>query len=189
MDYKRGKIYYVDFGKYNRGSEQGGLRPAVVISNDIGNENGPTVIVAPITSKPKTTIPTHIPLDTYNFLDKNSIILMEQIATKDKKFVKERIGTLNDNDTFKLDYYISISLQLFNSRNCKLKTQINHKINQLKDLKGYINRHIYKFNETSTIQNDIVEYNKIYTEFKCICENNNINYKNLYNERLNVKLY
>lgn len=189
MNYKRGTIYYVDFGNYNRGSEQGGIRPAVVISNDIGNKNGPTIIFAPITSKNKKKIPTHIPLDTYEFLDGNNIILMEQIATKDKKFVKEKLGELNDNDIFKLDYYIGISLQLLNFNNCKLKLLINNKVNQLKDLKGYINLHICKFNEIKTIQNDINEYNKLFVEFKQICENVNINYKYLYNDKLNINLY
>lgn len=186
MNYKRGSVYYVDFGSYARGSEQGGIRPAVVLSNNVGNSKGPVVIFAPITSSTKKNkIPTHIELDTYEFLDNNSIVLMEQIATKDKKYIKERIGILNDVDLFKLDYYASISLDLLNKKSCKFKNEIMSVINNLKELKGYINRHINKFNEIETIKDDIDEYNKLFLNFKDMCIVNNLSYKMLYNDQIN----
>lgn len=184
MKYKRGSIYYFDFGYY-RGSEQGGIRPAVIISNDIGNANGPVLIVAPITSRQKNRIPTHIHLDNYSFLDDDSIILMEQIITKDKMYIKEKLGELNDNDLFKLDYYAGISLQLYNC-DSEFKKLINSKVNDLNELRGYINRHVYKFKETDSIQDDIEEYNQLFSQFKTFCIQHKFQYKYLYNETINV---
>ncbi len=184
MRFKRGMIYYIDFGPY-RGSEQGGIRPAVILSNDIGNSKGPVLIVAPITTKQKNSIPTHVELDHYSFLRGESIILMEQITTKDKRFVKEKLGMLNDNDLFKLEYYASISLELYESNN-DFKKIIKSKIEYLRDLKGYINRHVYKFNETTSIQPDIEEYNESLKQFKIFCCQHTLNYKYLYNETINI---
>lgn len=189
MIYERGSVYYVDFGKYDRGSEQGGIRPAVAISNNIGNKNAPIVTFAPITSSStKNKIPTHIELDDYRFLDNKSIILMEQIITKDKRFIKEKIGRLNDNDLFKLDYYAGISLELFNNSSCNLKKSLLKKVDNLKELKGYINRHVMKFNETESIKDDIIEYNNLFLDFKNICIDNKIYYKLLYNGPIAIEI-
>lgn len=95
MEIKRGEIYYADLSPVV-GSEQGGIRPVLIIQNDIGNKYSPTVIVAAITSQiNKAKIPTHIelPSDIYN-LPKDSVILLEQIRTIDKRRLKEKITTL-----------------------------------------------------------------------------------------------
>jgi Growth inhibitor len=93
---KRGEIYYADLSPVV-GSEQGGIRPVLVVQNDIGNKYSPTVIAAAITSQlNKSRLPTHIhlPQAEYNLLPKDSVILLEQIRTIDKTRLKEKIGDL-----------------------------------------------------------------------------------------------
>lgn len=92
---KRGDIFYADLGTV-RGSEQGGIRPVLVVQNDIGNKYSPTVIVAPITSQDKTKLPTHVSLDMVDSgLPKKSTVMMEQVRTLDKSRLKERVGSVN----------------------------------------------------------------------------------------------
>ena len=91
---KRGDIYYAELNPVI-GSEQGGTRPVLIISNDIGNKHSPTVIIAPITSRihTKAKIPTHTLIKDFDGLDKNSIILFEQIRTIDKQRLREYLET------------------------------------------------------------------------------------------------
>lgn len=109
---KRGQVYYVDFGKAT-GSEQAGIRPCVIIQNDIGNEHSPTVIVAPITGQTKKPLPTHVETTTEDKkLFVGSIILAEQIQTIDKDKVDNFICNLSKNTMDKVDEAIHISLAL-----------------------------------------------------------------------------
>ena len=97
MIVKRGDIFYADLSPVV-GSEQGGVRPVLIVQNDIGNKYSPTVIVAAITSRiNKAKMPTHIEIkgDEYG-LSKDSVILLEQIRTIDKKRLKERIGHMDE---------------------------------------------------------------------------------------------
>ena len=94
---KRGELYYADLSPVV-GSEQGGVRPILIVQNDVGNKHSPTVIAAAITSKlDKAKLPTHISLsgEVYG-LPRNSVVLLEQIRTLDKRRLKERIGALPD---------------------------------------------------------------------------------------------
>ena len=93
---KRGDIYYADLSPVV-GSEQGGIRPVLIIQNDIGNKYSPTVIAAAITSqKDKTRLPTHIQVNATGCgLAKDSIVLLEQVRTLDKQRLKEKMGTLD----------------------------------------------------------------------------------------------
>ena len=97
MVIKRGDMFYADLSPVI-GSEQGGIRPVLVIQNNIGNKYSPTVIVSAITSQlSKNKLPTHIELDSEEFgLKSDSIILSEQIRTIDKSRLKEKIGHIND---------------------------------------------------------------------------------------------
>ncbi|MBO5413836.1 MAG: type II toxin-antitoxin system PemK/MazF family toxin [Clostridia bacterium] len=97
MVIKRGDMFYADLSPVV-GSEQGGIRPVLVIQNNIGNKYSPTVIVSAITSQlSKNKLPTHIELDSEEFgLKADSIILTEQIRTIDKSRLKEKIGHIND---------------------------------------------------------------------------------------------
>ena len=97
MNIKRGDIYYADLSPVV-GSEQGGLRPVLIVQNDIGNKYSPTVIAAAITSRTtKTKLPTHIDILGSNVgLSKDSVVLLEQIRTLDKTRLKERMGHLGE---------------------------------------------------------------------------------------------
>lgn len=112
---KRGDIFYADLSPVI-GSEQGGVRPVVVIQNDIGNKYSPTIIVAAITSQlNKAKLPTHVNVDAKGVpLPKNSVILLEQIRTIDKKRLREKIGRFGDNIMEEIDKAILISLALKN---------------------------------------------------------------------------
>ena len=98
MIIKRGDMYYADLSPVI-GSEQGGIRPVLVIQNDTGNKYSPTVIVSAITSQlNKNKLPTHIELDSKEFgLKSNSVLLTEQIRTIDKSRLKEKIGHIDDH--------------------------------------------------------------------------------------------
>ncbi len=107
---KRGEIYYADLSPVI-GSEQGGVRPVVIVQNDIGNKYSPTTIVAPITSRKKARIPTHVLIDN-PCLKCKSLILLEQIRIVDKSRLGEYIGTLTVEESEKLDTAITKSLDV-----------------------------------------------------------------------------
>ena len=110
---KRGDIYYADLSPVV-GSEQGGLRPVLIVQNDTGNRFSPTVIAAAITSQStKTSLPTHIRVTAAcGGLAKDSIVLLEQIRTIDKKRLKERMGKLSTNMMNQVDKALSVSVGL-----------------------------------------------------------------------------
>ena len=110
---KRGDIYYADLSPVV-GSEQGGMRPVVIVQNDIGNKYSPTVIVAAVTSQiNKAKLPTHIEVSAEaGFLEKDSVILLEQVRTIDKKRLKECVGHLDETVMGKVDEALSISFGL-----------------------------------------------------------------------------
>lgn len=110
---KRGDIFYGDLSPVI-GSEQGGIRPVLIVQNDIGNKYSPTVIVAAITSQiNKAKLPTHVELNAEEYgITKDSVILLEQIRTIDKKRLKERVGHLSDDMMKKVDEALQISFGL-----------------------------------------------------------------------------
>ena len=145
MTIKRGEIYYADLSPVV-GSEQGGVRPVLIVQNDVGNKHSPTVIAAAITSQrdknhlpthieveadtgnrhsptviaaaitsrqEKAKLPTHISLDAVSCgLAKDSVVLLEQVRTLDKKRLKERMGELGSNDMHRVDSALSVSFGL-----------------------------------------------------------------------------
>ncbi len=113
MMIKRGDIYYADLSPVV-GSEQGGIRPVLIVQNDVGNKYSPTVIAAAITSqKYKNSLPTHIRVNADGCgLAKDSIVLLEQVRTLDKKRLKERMGNLDDIDMDRIDKALSVSFGL-----------------------------------------------------------------------------
>ncbi len=113
MVVKRGDIFYADLSPVV-GSEQGGIRPVLVVQNDIGNKFSPTVIIAAITSQiNKAKLPTHIEIlaDDYG-LSKDSVILLEQIRTVDKKRLRERIGKLDEELMERVNEALTVSVGL-----------------------------------------------------------------------------
>ena len=111
MIVRRGDIFYADLSPVI-GSEQGGLRPVLIIQNDVGNKYSPTIIVAAITSQiNKAKLPTHMELDAVQTgLPKDSVVLLEQIRTVDKMRLRERIGSLTYAQMLKVDTALRISL-------------------------------------------------------------------------------
>ena len=111
MTVKRGDIYYADLSPVV-GSEQGGIRPVLIVQNDVGNKFSPTVIAAAITSQRyKTNLPTHIRVNADGCgLAKDSIVLLEQVRTLDKKRLKEKMGTLDGDDMGRVNRALSVRL-------------------------------------------------------------------------------
>ena len=109
-EFKRGELYYADLSPVV-GSEQGGVRPVLIIQNNVGNKYSPTVIVAAITSQiNKAKLPTHIELNTSYGLAKNSVVLLEQLRTLDKRRLKDKIGVVDNIKMKRIDSALLISL-------------------------------------------------------------------------------
>ncbi|MBQ9413983.1 MAG: type II toxin-antitoxin system PemK/MazF family toxin [Clostridia bacterium] len=112
MRVQRGDIYYADLSPVV-GSEQGGVRPVLIVQNDTGNRFSPTVIAAAITSRmDKARLPTHIHLRSSGGLTKDSIVLLEQIRTLDKRRLREHMGRLDEQAMAKVDEALQISFGL-----------------------------------------------------------------------------
>ena len=113
MVIKRGDIFYADLRPVV-GSEQGGIRPVLIIQNDTGNKHSPTVICAAITSRMnKAKLPTHVEIDAclYNIV-KDSVILLEQLRTIDKKRLKDKVCHLDNDIIGQVDKALSVSLEM-----------------------------------------------------------------------------
>ena len=110
---RRGDVYYADLRPVV-GSEQGGIRPVLVIQNDVGNKHSPTVIVAAITSQiHKSKLPTHVEISSQNYdMVKDSVILLEQLRTIDKKRLKEKVCHPDGDVLAQIDRALNISLEL-----------------------------------------------------------------------------
>lgn len=113
MTIKRGDIFYADLSPVV-GSEQGGVRPVLIVQNDVGNKYSPTVIAAAITSQhTKNSLPTHIHINATGCgLSKDSIVLLEQVRTIDKKRLKEKMGSLDDQSMTGVNEALSVSFGL-----------------------------------------------------------------------------
>lgn len=109
--FKRGDLYYADLSPVV-GSEQGGVRPVLIIQNDVGNKYSPTVIIAAITSQiNKAKLPTHIELSADKYgLPKDSVVLLEQVRTLDKRRLKEKIGSIDNQKMKSVDSALLVSL-------------------------------------------------------------------------------
>lgn len=114
MIIRRGDVYYADLRPVV-GSEQGGIRPVLIVQNDVGNRHSPTVICAAITSRMnKAKLPTHVELDSkkYNMV-KDSVILLEQLRTIDKTRLKDKVCHLDGEILVRVDKALEISLELY----------------------------------------------------------------------------
>ena len=121
MEIKRSEIYYADLNPV-KGSEQGGVRPVLIIQNDKGNKHSPTTIVAAITSKlDKHRLPTHVGVKT-DGLPLNSLVLLEQICTMDKSRILEYVGILDDETMVQVDAALIISVGIKNKKD-KIKSR------------------------------------------------------------------
>lgn len=153
-NFYRGDVFYADLGEKPKGikdCEQYGMRPVIIIQNDIGNKYSPTVIVAAITSQTdKAKLPTHVALDwRYIGLKRESVVMLEQIRTLDKRKLKEKVGRISDNDVKKINTAALVSLQLQEIEN-KMYETIYKKIEKIK-----FKEEQYKFGlETGVVSNE-----------------------------------
>lgn len=110
---RRGDIFYADLSPVV-GSEQGGIRPVLIVQNDVGNRHSPTVIAAAITSQQnKARLPTHIEISASSYgLSKDSVVLLEQVRTLDKKRLREKMGSLDSGVMHRVDSAIAVSFGL-----------------------------------------------------------------------------
>lgn len=110
---RRGDVYYADLRPVV-GSEQGGIRPVLIVQNDMGNRHSPTVIIAAITSRMnKAKLPTHIELNSALYdMDKDSVVLLEQLRTIDKKRLRDKVCHLEGEVMRRIDRALMISLEL-----------------------------------------------------------------------------
>lgn len=113
MQVRRGDVFYADLNPVV-GSEQGGIRPVLVVQNDVGNKYSPTVIIAAITSQiDKAKLPTHVELKKKDFgLERDSVVLLEQLRTIDKKRLKDKVAHLGKKTMLKVNEALKISLGL-----------------------------------------------------------------------------
>lgn len=113
MNVKRGEVFYADLSPVV-GSEQGGVRPVLIVQNDVGNKYSPTVIAAAITSRQdKSSLPTHISLGAQSCgLQKDSVVLLEQVRTIDKKRLREKMGEIDGSSMKQVNQALQISFGL-----------------------------------------------------------------------------
>ncbi len=113
MDVHRGEVFYADLSPVV-GSEQGGIRPVLIVQNDVGNRHSPTVIAAAITSRQdKNRLPTHIGIRAVDCgLSRDSVVLLEQIRTLDKRRLRERAGQITPEDQRRVDQALEVSIGL-----------------------------------------------------------------------------
>jgi mRNA interferase MazF len=159
-DIKRGQIYWVDYGKNNdsyRGSEQAGgengMRTCLVISNDIGNNHAPVVVIVPLTSQQKASLPTHISIiaNKENGLSKDSIVLCEQPKTIDKNYrVKAYVGKLSEYEMSKVDTAIEISLHVGEAKDDRFTRQAKRIASEIKDIDTSMINSIIKYGRTDS---------------------------------------
>ena len=111
MKVNRGDIWYADLSPVV-GSEQGGIRPVVIVQNDAGNKFSPTVIVVAITSKHKKALPTHVKLDSHAGLAMNSTVMTEQLRTLSKMRLRQKVGAVSALNLQEIDRALRVSMQL-----------------------------------------------------------------------------
>ena len=118
VEIKRGDIFYADMSPVI-GSEQGGMRPVVIVQNDIGNHYSPTVIVAAITARiQKPKMPTHVGINSeYVGIEKDSVILLEQVRTIDKQRLRDKVTHLDDETMRRVDHALQVSVGLLSQTN------------------------------------------------------------------------
>lgn len=151
---KRGQVYYADLRPVV-GSEQGGIRPCLIIQNDIGNTYSPTLIIATMTTQNKANIPTHIAVSPEDYcLDINTTILLEQLRTIDKSRLRDFVGRLSDNTMQKVDEALNISLSLNKEeREAENLGEIIHVGNRDISIKEYKGQRVVTFKDIDDVHN------------------------------------
>lgn len=178
FNFKRGDIFYADFGE-GIGSEQGGIRPVVIVQNDVGNKFSPTLIVSPLTSKMmKTKLPTHVMIKaSESGLPKDSIALTEQVRVLDKSRIKSYITSLNGLTLARLNEALEISLGLANN-NDKIAERT---ANEIKVIDMFIVKCMKFFGDNiNSIKEELKEREVKVNELETYCKSKRLNMNNYY---------
>jgi mRNA interferase MazF len=176
LEVKRGEIWFV--GLDGKGSEQKGLRPVLIIQNDIGNKFSPTTIIASITSQiTKAKLPTHVEVEGYG-LDSKSVILLEQIRAIDKRErLVKYIGRLDDYMMEKVENALCVSLKIGDTRKEKIAKEKALEVRQLDLLLS----RLVKYNIDSKDFTDTLKERELYlNDLIGFCESNKLNYREFY---------
>lgn len=190
---KRGDIYWVDFG-ITKGSEQGGIRPSVVIQNDIGNKFSPTVIVCPISSEiKKKELPTHVLISDYHKygLKQLSQVMTEQMKVRDKTQLGDYIGTMDAQVMSRIDKAIEISVNVGSAKNIVESREvkvIKEMIEEVKDLDKFIKMWLRKNNDINNIQGYIKDREIVIKDLERYARINNIDYREYYSPMRNERI-
>lgn len=180
LQIKRGDVYYVDFGE-TTGSEQGGIRPCIIIQNDIGNKFSPTVIVNCITSQmTKAKLPTHVEISSKFGLKKDSIVLCEQVKTIDKKRLIKYIGRVNEAIMSKIDLANGVSIGLEKPKSNVIRI-IENKLKQIEENEIVIANMTMSGFKNEEIINHFIKGREIgLKDLEMFCKENNIDYRRYY---------
>ncbi|MDC4245579.1 type II toxin-antitoxin system PemK/MazF family toxin [Clostridium perfringens] len=177
----RGEVYIADLGKKPEGvkdCEQYGERPVVIIQNNIGNRFSPTTIIAPITTHVnKTKIPTHVKLDgEYIGLYKESMAMLEQIRTLDKRKLKEKVGDISPKDRKKINTAAALSLNLLSIEEKNLEI-IEEKVNDIKKIDDHIKYAIKNGVDIEDFFEGLIEEREaIMEDLESFCKANGLNH-------------
>ncbi len=171
---KRGQVWLADLGK-NLGSEQGGIRPVLIMQNDIGNKYSPTVTICPLTSKNKKNLPTHVILRNQKFLPEVSVALVEQITTIDKGRLIKLLGVTNDKIMIEIDKAASVQISL--KKEFSYSEAFNM-VNQIANLKQEIMELGKRPRLMTVLQHEL-------KRLKSYCGEHDIDYKQVFNEYKN----
>lgn len=184
-NFRRGYVYWVDFG-LSKGSEQGGVRPSVIIQNDVGNRYSPTVIVCPITSEiKKKELPTHVYLNDYKKygLKTPCQVIAEQMKTIDKRQIGDYIGEIDIEVMDKVDRAIEISVNVGSAKSSYLPREvkvIKEKVEEIKDLDKFIRMWFSKNDDIDRISCYIKDREIAIKDLERYAKMNNINYREYY---------
>lgn len=182
---KRGDIYWVDFG-VTKGSEQGGIRPAVVIQNDIGNKFSPTVIICPISSEiKKKELPTHVLISDYHKygLKQLSQVMTEQMKVRDKTQLGDYIGAMDTQVMGRIDRAIEISVNVGSAKNIiesrEVKT-IKVKVEKIKILDSFLETWFSQKSDIDTVKSFLQERADRIEDLERFAKYCNLDYKEYY---------
>ena len=179
-------MHWVDFG-ITDGSEQGGVRPAVIIQNDIGNKYSPTLIVCPISSEiKKKELPTHVYLSEYKMygLTKPSQVITEQIRTIDKTKVGDYIGYIDEDTVLKINKALEISVQIGGAKNIYEPREvkvIKDKVKDIEEIDSFIRMWLMKNNDVTAIKDYLIDREIMIKDLELYASKYNLDYKKMYN--------
>ncbi|MGV2640070.1 hypothetical protein GNF86_01260 [Clostridium perfringens] len=180
-NFYRGDVFYADLGEKPKGvkdCEQYGVRPVIIIQNDIGNRYSPTVIVAAITSQTdKAKLPTHVALDwRYIGLKRESVVMLEQIRTLDKRKLKEKVGEISPKDRKKINVAAALSLNLLSIEEKNLEI-IEEKVNEIERIDSHIRYAIKNGVDIENFFEGLIEEREaVMEDLEAFCKANGLNH-------------